>query len=175
MDYFKEFVIPFRGLAIGNHEFDFVIDARFFDRFNYSDISSGHVNVSLTLNKQERLLVFDFSLDGYVDIPCDRCSEYFPMPVNAVNKLFIKLQHEHVEESDDVIAIPDSEWNVDVSQFIYEYIILALPIQKVHPDHEDGSSQCDPEMIRLLHQYSKTSLPDPRWDALTDLKSKFEE
>lgn len=176
MDYFKEFVIPFRGLAIGNHEFNFVIDERFFERFSYSEITNGHVNVSLLFTKQERLFTLDFNLKGVVDVECDRCSETFPLSISASNKLFIKLQHEHVrvEVSDDVIAIPDTEWGIDVKQYIYEFIILALPIQKVHPLNADGSSQCDPEMIKLLKQYSKSSMTDPRWDALQNLKSNID-
>lgn len=174
MDYFKEFVIPFRGLAIGNHEFTFVIDQRFFERFNYSEITAGCVNVSLILTKQERLLILEFSLVGTVDVSCDRCSEMFPLQITAKNKLFIKLQHEHLEESDDVIVIPDTEWCIDVSQYIYEFIILSLPIQKVHPLNEDGSTQCDPEILKLLNQLSKPSHTDPRWDALKNFKSNFD-
>ncbi len=73
------------------------------------------------------------------------------------------------EISAEIVTIPKTESNIDLSQYIYEYINLMLPIKKVHPDDEDGNSTCNKEMTDRLNKYSEQK-SDPRWDALKDIK-----
>ena len=57
------------------------------------------------------------------------------------------------------------------SQFFYEYIHLALPIKRIHPDDKKGRSTCNPVMIRKLedHLIADDDKTDPRWDELRKL------
>jgi uncharacterized metal-binding protein YceD (DUF177 family) len=59
-----------------------------------------------------------------------------------------------------------------MSPFLYEYIHLLLPIRRVHPEDDQGNSRCDPEIIRKLKELSESHMPDPRWEALNQLKKK---
>jgi len=43
---------------------------------------------------------------------------------------------------------------LDLAQHFYEYIMLSLPMKHVHPDREDGSEGCNPDMLALLKNYS---------------------
>ena len=58
--------------------------------------------------------------------------------------------------------------------FVYESIMLALPIQVLHPDDENGNSTCNPEILKIMNEHSpdakKEDEIDPRWEALKKLK-----
>ena len=86
--------------------------------------------------------------------------------------LFFEQGDEPGEVSDELIMISRSDSRLDLKQYIYEFISLAIPAQKYHPEDENGNSACDPEMLRRLNEI-KTSgndgATDPRWDKLKDL------
>jgi len=170
VDYLKNFAIPFRGLKLGDHHFEYVIDEKFFECIEYSEIKRGKVSVAIELNKQERMLIFQFNINGTVEVECDRCLGLFDYPVSGDQMMYVKLGDEWLEESDDVLIIPESEHEFNVGQLIYEYIMLMLPIQRIHPDDDNGNSTCDPEMLEKLGTGTKPQQSDPRWDALADLK-----
>ncbi|MDP4281256.1 MAG: DUF177 domain-containing protein [Bacteroidota bacterium] len=172
MDYLRQFIIPFKGLKEGLHQFDFEIDEKFFDYFEYAEIKNGKVNVHLEMEKEERLLVLNFSLDGIMNVPCDRCNEPMDLPIHGKEKLIVKFGAGYEEESEDVQIIPEEDNQVDVSPFIYEYIQLLLPVRRVHGEDPNGVPLCDPEIIRKLESKPVSEETDPRWDALKKLKTK---
>jgi uncharacterized metal-binding protein YceD (DUF177 family) len=100
-------------------------------------------------------------------LACDRCLTEFEFPLNGDFNLIIKFGDEFVEESEDVLIIPAQESRIDVSQYIFEFINLLLPIKRVHPVID----QCDQTVIEKLAKYSEKKL-DPRWDALKNIKHK---
>ena len=172
MGYLKHFVIPFHGLKEGVHHFDYDIDKRFFESFEYAEINNGKVNVIVELTLQERMLIFDFEIDGYVEVKCDRCLGQFNHNIAGSERLIVKFGKDWIEESDDVLVIPEDEYQFDISKFIYEYIILLLPMQRIHPDDENGDTTCDEEMVNRLEHHPESSETDPRWDVLLKLKNE---
>ncbi|MCK5766405.1 MAG: DUF177 domain-containing protein [Bacteroidales bacterium] len=170
MEALQEFVIPFLGLKEGVHDYAFDIDAEFFESFEYSEIEQGKVHVDLSLDRQERMLIFNFTISGSVQLPCDRCLTLMDLPVDGENRLIVKFGPEWKEESDEILIIPEKESRIDISSFIYEYIMLLLPYKRVHPE---GEAHCDPEMLERLGWHSARET-DPRWEALKDLKNRIE-
>lgn len=170
MNYLKQFVIPFSGLKPGMHQFDFIVDDKFFEALDYSVFENGMVKISLEMTRQERMLIFDFSFTGYVEVTCDRCLEKFNFPIDANRRLIFKFGEEWQELSEDIIIIPESEYQIDIAHYLYEYISLMLPIKCTHPDDETGKSTCDAEMLKYLADRPGTEDQDPRWDALKKLK-----
>lgn len=169
---FKQFLIPIEGIKPGTHSFDFKIDESFFQHFEYSEIKSGEVDVHLVMEKEDRLLQFHFSLNGFVRVPCDRCYEMMDQKITGEEVLIVKFGPDFHEESDVIQIIPEGESHFDISTFLYEYVHLLLPIRRVHPEDEEGNSECDPEIIRRLEASPKPSEPDPRWEILNKLKTK---
>ena len=163
----EEFIIPFKGLDTGNHRFDFKIGNEFFENFEFFETEKGNVDVVLDLEKESALMVLHFDIKGEIMLACDRCLSEFDFPVRGDFNLIIKYGDGFHEESDDVIVIPASESRIDISQYIFEYINLLLPIQKVHPEID----QCDQKVIEKLDKYSEKK-SDPRWDALKNIKLK---
>ena len=169
MDHLKDYIIQFVGLALGNHQFEFEIDDRFFEHFEYSQIQHGHITVTVTIEKQERMMIAGFQINGRLLMPCDRCSDEFEFPINSQQQLIIKFGAEYEEESDDVVIIPETEHKFDLAPYIYEYVHLSLPAKIVHPDDENGNSTCDPDMLKRLTPFTHSESTDPRWEALRKL------
>ncbi len=170
MDKKNEFLIPVSGLALGSHSYQFEINDDFFADKEYSEIQQGKVAVSLDIDRQETLLTLRFGIKGTVRVACDRCADEFDLPIEDERQFFIKLGTLNAEESDDVAVVDADAHDFDVSTLIYEYIILAIPMHRVHPE-----GLCNPEVIAML---TKEETPaedgeetiDPRWAALKDIK-----
>ncbi len=154
MKRFSEYTIPFSSYSNGLHEFEFELVDAFFDHFPESEIHQADVLVNVEMIKHERQLEFNFLLDGYVTLPCDRCLEEYEQPVSGEFNLYGKFGHGNNEDEFDVVWLPQDAYQIDLSQYLYEYVVLSLPLRKVHPDSDEGKPGCDPEMLGLLRNLS---------------------
>ncbi len=165
----NEFLIPVSGLALGVHHFKFDIKDDFFADMDYSEVKQADVTVDLEVLKEELMMTLNFHLEGKVLVPCDRCADEFYIPIQNDQVFYIKFGAEGVEESDDVVVVPAEEHAYDIRSLIYEYIILSIPIYRVHPEGE-----CNPEVLAMLSHDEEPSDEeiemDPRWAALKDVK-----
>ena len=77
------------------------------------------------------------------------------------------------DENDEILIIPHGEHKINVAQYIYEMIVLAVPQKRVHPGIEDGSLSSD--ILKKLEELEPKEVKenkeetDPRWDALKKL------
>jgi len=168
----RQFVIPFKGLGVGKHDFEYDIDDAFFDGFEGSEITRGNVHVEVELEKKATMLEFYFGLSGTVTVLCDRCLDDLQMDIDYESELFVKFGDETEEQSDEIIVLSHKEFELDIAQFIYEFAHLSLPIKRVHPDDKKGKSTCNQEMLKKLDQYlvrEDNDSTDPRWDNLKNL------
>jgi uncharacterized metal-binding protein YceD (DUF177 family) len=165
------YAIPISGLKEGRNRFDFRIGREFFENFEESDIRNGDLAVSVEADKKSSHADLNILITGTISISCDRCLGLFSHPVNCSNRLLIKFGRTFDESDPDIITIPSDESELDMEQYFYEYILLALPIQRVHPAGRDGKSTCDPEMLEKLkeHIVNEEEKSDPRWDELKKL------
>ncbi|NVN96372.1 MAG: DUF177 domain-containing protein [Bacteroidetes bacterium] len=160
--------MPFSGLSLEKHLYHFDIDGNFFAEFDYTEIEQASINVDLILDRQERMLILDFAIKGSVNVMCDRCLDNFDFAIEKQERLIVKFGEVWSEEADDIIIIPETEHQIDISSNLYEYIILMLPIKKIHPEDENGNTMCNLEIIKKLNELSKPE-PDSRWDSLKGL------
>ena len=167
------YLIPFAGLKSGEHVFHYVIDEAFFKEREYSEVQKSRINTTVTLNKETNLLVFDVKMEGTIDVMCDRCGDNFDLPVWGENKLVVSMTNDRFENENDIVSIPLDSAEIDISQFLYEYVSVLLPQRRVHPDKENGSSGCNPEALKTLNKLvEKEKKTDPRWDALNKFKQQ---
>ena len=171
-DYQKQFVIHFSGLNDDIHNFEFQIVNEFFDNFRQTDIKDSNVFLKLTLDKKPRMLVLNFSFNGSVNLICDRCLDSFDFPIDGEEMLIVKFGDEVYEETDEIVIIPESAYEIDIRHYIYEFLNLMLPFKKVHPDDEDGNSLCNEEVIKLIYNGQNEKKIDPRWKALQELQKE---
>lgn len=165
----SNFDIPFGGLALGSHQFDFKIGDLFFKSIEYSEIKHGNVNAEVELIKESTMLVFNFYLKGYVELVCDRCLDKYKQELEGTFKLIVKFAEEAEEISDEIITVPHDKTDINLTHYLFEYIVLLLPLKHVHPDDEDGNNSCNKEMLHILEEHVVTKT-DPRWAALKNIK-----
>ncbi len=154
MDLLKEYNIPFAGLSIGKHDYSFNIDESFFECFENSRLKKGNVRADLVLEKLNSMLVLDFNIKGTVQVVCDRCSEKYYQEIEYNDVLYVKFGESNFEQSDNVLVISETDTYIDVSQFIYEYIHLSLPLRCIHPGGEKKEDNCDPSVLKRLKDLS---------------------
>jgi len=162
------YAIPVSGLREGRQCFDFEINKEFFDLFEESEVKEGTLVAVVEADKRSSHIDLSVKIDGTVRISCDRCLGVFSHLVSCINRLVIKFGKTLDEIDPDIITIPADDYELDLKQYFFEYILLALPIQRIHPLNSDGKSTCDSEMIRKLkeHIISEEHGTDPRWDEL---------
>ena len=168
----RQYSIPFRGLIEGKHQFHFDIEEAFFDHFDSSEIKRGEVLVRVDLEKHSQFLELHFHLSGHVIVNCDRCLEDFPLEIQHQARLYIRFGEVTQEQTDEILVLADSVNEVMIEQYLYEFIHLALPYQKVHPI-KNRINTCNPDMTKVLNaltpEDSKKNETDPRWDKLKEI------
>lgn len=167
----SEYLISFGHLAPGEFEFEFEIDDSFFKKFENSVIQKGKVDVLVVLEKKDNMLLLDFTMEGTLIVQCDKCLEDLSLDIEGYNELIVKMGDTHEELSDNVLMISSKENEIDVAQFIYEYLTLMVPMRNVHGETE-GEPECDPEILKEMEKHlSQDQIPsnDPRWDALKNI------
>lgn len=162
MKFHREFEIPWLGLKEGLHEYRFQITDKVIEDLGHEHPDFEHLNaiVALKLDKHNSFLQLHFDIDGSADVICDRCGDPFTLRLWDEFDLIVKFVGEHEEENGededeaDIVFVPRSETILDVSNYVYEFIMLSMPLQHIHPDKEDGSSGCNPEALKLLSKMS---------------------
>ncbi len=163
--------IPFVGLKLGLHHFNYEVKDKFFRAFEGSLIKKAKVFVDLAFEKRERLFILIFDVSGSVNADCDRCGQPFELPIHGYHKVIVKFGVGTGNEDEDIIFISPEDSHLELEQLIYEYINLSIPIKKIHPDITDGKSGCDEKALAYLSNLNnENSNTDPRWDKLKSLK-----
>ena len=167
----RSYTIPLSGLKEGRHTIDFEIDKEFFEQVEESEVKEGSLIAKIEMDKRSSHSDLVIRISGNVRLCCDRCLEMFLHPVVCENRLLVKFGKSMDDVDPDIISVPIDENELDMKQHIYEFIHLALPIKRVHPDDKNGNSTCDPDMLEKLNELIVTEEieNDPRWDELKKL------
>lgn len=171
----KEYTIQFVGLKLGKHHFEYHIDKKFFEHFEYDEFHDANVHVDLLLEKKTTLLELNLKAYGHVNVNCDTTNEPYDQKIKGTFELVVKFGEEYNDENEDILIIPHGEYEINVSQYIYELIILSMPTKRIHPGIADGTLQSD--ILKKLEELSpkgleekeKTEEIDPRWNTLKKL------
>lgn len=171
----KEFSIPFSGLKQGKHEFTYEIDNTFFESFEYSEFNAANIELNVLMNKTSTMLEFELKAEGIVNVNCDSSSEPYNETISSDLDLVVKFGNEFNDEDDEILIIPHGEHQVNVAQYVYEMLVLAVPQKRVHPGVLDGSLQSEAlkklEELQPKEKKKNTEDTDPRWDALKKLRT----
>lgn len=173
MKFQKEYTIDFSGLKQGVYQFDFNVGKAFFSIFENEEYNDAEFKVSLALEKQSTMMLLDFSIQGKVNVDCDRCLEPVDIEVECEEHLIVKFGEEMYEGTDEIVILPESEHQIDVSPYIYEFIQINIPQSRKHK-----KSECNPEVIKKLKEIEvkntkqKEAEIDPRWAQLINLKTE---
>jgi uncharacterized protein len=181
----KDYGIAFKGLRDGEHVFKFKLDNSFFELFEAAQVEAGDLTATVRLSKSSRMLEFEFSISGVVETICDRCLSEVDTPIEFNGTLYVKFGEFYDEPTEEIVILPHESHTFNVAQFMYEFIVVSIPIRHVHPDNENGTPGCDINMLKRLDDYMVDEAPvddpdeetnyesiDPRWDELKKLINK---
>jgi len=170
----EQFKINLKGLTDEVTALDYDLDDQFFEALDGSEVKQGTLHVSVSIRKTSGFFELQFHTEGTVTVTCDRCLDDMEQPIEANNRLVVKLGAAYSEE-DDVITVLEDEGILDTSWLIYEFVVLAIPIKHVH-----APGKCNPAMSQVLEELSADRSSDeasdqpidPRWSKLADLNIK---
>lgn len=193
MGKFAIYNIPLKSLVAGAHQYEFQLDDQFFKNIDEGDIKHGSVKVNLSVKRSDDIFELDFDLEGEIKVSCDRCLDHMTLPVSVHEKLYVKFGREYSEESDNIVIIPESDGDINVAWFLYEFIALTIPLKHTHApgmcnkavisklrkhtarstdDDDDSSSESDDELFGGDDESVVDNEPeqtDPRWDGLKQI------
>nr|WP_288834444.1 DUF177 domain-containing protein [uncultured Flavobacterium sp.] len=172
----KEFLIPFVGLKLGKHHFEYQISNAFFENFEYDEFQNSDIKVAVVLEKKSNMLELNFKHKGTVNVPCDLTGEDFDLPIKGKMKLIVRFGEVFNNDNEELLILPFGEFEIDIAQYIYEMIALSVPLKRVHPGVKDGSLKTEAleklnelQVKEVDEKENKEENIDPRWDKLKQL------
>jgi uncharacterized metal-binding protein YceD (DUF177 family) len=177
MSHRRDFEIAFVGLKPGIHEFGYQIADQFFEEYQQQDFRNCHANVKLTLDKKAGFMLLKFAIGGSLEVNCDRCNNSLPLELWEDFNLTVKMVDEpdilnEQEEDPDVYYISKGENHIDVSNWIYEFINLSLPMHKTCNFEKMDGPYCNPAALDVLKNQdtAKEKTENPIWKGLEKFK-----
>jgi len=171
----KDYTIQFVGLKEGKHCFEYQIDNKFFEHFEYEEFNDVKLDVKVDLIKKSTLLELHFKTSGTVNVNCDLTNEPYNQDINNDFDLVVKFGNEFNNENEEILIIPHAEYEINIAQYIYELVVLSVPFKRIHPGVTDGTLNSD--ILDKLEELSPKGLEekednediDPRWNTLKKL------
>lgn len=160
-------------------EFDFELDDAVFQQID-GLVTKGTIHAHVVCKQARQSgYVFEIHSEGVVCVPCDRCLADVKLRIDTTDELTVRLGDTY-EDDGDVLTVPEKEGLLDISLPIYEFVVLSMPIRRIH---EPG--KCDNAMMEVFddHQAARSSREgeeegdstrpnDSRWDALKQFTIK---
>ena len=153
----REFEIAFVGLKPGIHEFTFEVDDKFFADVETRDFSNCTALVKLHLDKKGGFMLLKFEVGGKADVECDRCGNTLTMELWDEFNMLVKMvdnpdEMNHQEDDPDVFYISHTESHLHLTDWIYEFVSLSVPLQKTCKEEDLGGPQCNKEVLDKLNE-----------------------
>ncbi len=163
----KGYSIAYKSLGSGSFDYHFDIDNEFFSGFEGSEITAGNCGVDVQLQRGESMLELDVVIEGDVVVACDRCLDDCPIAIDYEGRLIVKFSSEVEDYDGEIMWLSPAESEIDLSQYIYESIVLSLPYQRVHAEGE-----CNEEMISKFAIVSATEFEELEQEVAADAQEQ---
>lgn len=174
----REYEIAFVGLKPGEHHFTYEITDKFFEAYPEQDFTNCNAVVKLTLDKKTGFMMLKFDVDGTIEVMCDRCGNNLPLQLWDEFSMIVKLVEEpekmnDTEEDPDVFYISKNESHLHIADWIFEFINLSIPMQKMCSEDEIGGPQCNKEVLEKLKKMAALANENssPIWKGLDQFKN----
>lgn len=157
----RAFEIAFVGLKPGIHEFNYEVDDKFFAEKGVTEFSNCQATIKLSLDKKSSFMLLKFEIGGKANVTCDRCGNPLGMDIWDEFNMLVKLvenpdEMNEQEEDPDVFYISRTESHINVANWIYEFVMLSFPMQKMCSEAEMGGPQCNKEVLQKLQNMMPT-------------------
>ena len=173
----REFEIAFVGLKPGVHVYEYRVDDKFFAKYGEQDFKNCEANIKLNLDKKNGFMQLKFDVDGKVDAACDRCGNTLSFQLWDEFNIVVKMVEEpdtmnEQEEDPDVYYISRGESHLHLEDWIYEFVNLSIPLQKMCKPEEMGGPKCNKEVLEKLRKMEEDAQKDTPtvWKGLEKFK-----
>lgn len=151
----REFEIAFVGLKPGVHEYKYEVDNKFFANYSQADFTNCQASIHLKLEKNTSFMMLKFEIGGSMNVICDRCGNPLNMDLWDEFNMVIKQvenpdEMNEMEEDPDIFYISRTESHLQVADWIYEFVSLSVPMQRMCGEQEMGGPQCNKEILSML-------------------------
>ncbi len=179
MSHRREFEIAFVGLKPGIHEYEYQINDKFFVPYGEQDFQNCEAKIKLKLEKNTGFMQLKFDVDGHADVNCDRCGNGLPMQLWDEFNIIVKIVDEpekmnETEEDPDVYYISRGESHLHLADWIFEFVNLSFPLQKMCKEEEFGGPKCNTEVLEKLRKMEEAAMKDTTptvWKGLDQFKN----
>ena len=131
----RETILQFSGLALGEHQFEFVLDETFFSEFPLQELEGLHpATVKVTLRKANHMLELDFAYEGAMDCTCDLSDDPFVLELKNSFRVVVKFGEAFNDSEPEVLVLPHGSYEADLKQYLYELVALSVPLQRIKPE-----------------------------------------
>ncbi|WP_228713799.1 YceD family protein [Arundinibacter roseus] len=177
----NRYSIDIYGLENKSYEYDYEVEPVFFQEMPQDLIEGGNFKVHLVLEKSSTMIQLRFSIVGEVELICDRSLEPYEEQVETQGLMILKFGDQDEELTEEIAIINRNRTRINVAGYIFEFIALALPMKKIHPDLRTQDDDTEFEALVYSSESGETadadeSAPapeekiDPRWEPLKKLK-----
>jgi uncharacterized protein len=167
----SDYSVNILGLSQKTHSFEFHLENAFFEKYGTEVVAEGQFDAKVHVDKRETLIEADFEIEGKANLVCDRSLDPFEHPMKIHRKMIFKYGEAAEEVSDEIAIIPKDLDVLDVGQYLYEFIVLDVPIKKIHPRFQSEEEDDENEEGKMIYQTEKKEDEiDPRWEQLKKLK-----
>ena len=159
----RAFEIAFVGLKPGIHEFNYELDDQFFREKGAEDLANVSANIKLLFEKNNGFMLLKFEVGGRTDVTCDRCGNPLKIDLWDEFKMLVKLvdnadEMNQQEEDPDVFYLSRTESHMDVSNWLYDFVLLSVPMQRMCAKEKMGGSQCNTEVLEKLKEMESRTM-----------------
>lgn len=164
-------IIKYTNFADGIHDLDFEEPVK---KLGLDESFTGNISVKCKMDKSIHQIVLGCDLSVINKTLCDRCNSEFERELKNSFQISYLFSKTPVESEDFNLRYlgPDDE-KIDISQDVFEYIELAIPMKTVC--REDCKGLCPKCGTNLNDKQCNcdTSRPLDIWDDLKKLKGKL--
>ena len=184
MSKFELYNVVLKDLTNDSRVYEYDLDDAYFKKIDSPEVQKGNVKARVVVQKKVNSFDLQFLLEGTILIPCDRCLDEMEQAINYKEKLQVKFGDKFSEE-DEVVIVPEVEGAINIAWFLYEFIVLNIPLKHVH-----APGECNKTMVTKLKRHITKSKDDddsdleieddddfviddnqtdPRWDGLQNI------
>ena len=166
MSVLKQYYIDVFKLSNSTHSYEFEVESTFFGSFDNSPVNKGKAEVKVVLEKSTTFIDMQFSINGSIELTCDRSLEKFSETISSNHHMLFKYGDSWEEMSDEIVVMPRDVQRIDIGQYIYEFICLDVPMKKVHPKYRNEEN----EGVIYSSKNDNKEEPNSIWDKLKEIK-----
>ncbi|MBQ8853477.1 MAG: DUF177 domain-containing protein [Alistipes sp.] len=141
----KRYVIDAQTVQQSDFEFELQVGMELFEAMEMTEISAVDFKLSVSGHKEaSNRSVIELTGTGTVVTPCDRCLDDVTLEVEVEAEMMVLFGDEAKAFDGEEETLQRGD-ELNIAQFVYDSIMLALPMIRAHKEGE-----CNPDMIARI-------------------------